>query len=222
MLSEFESINQKTGAIQGFPSNPLSCVNFFDTFESLGYETNPPQDFGFVKRNIHFATAASTGARNHLPVAVLEVLGDGLQSEPGMVRMSTYPLQKSPQNQLPYEKPYFDVPTVSFKQLRSSHIIPETVRMVRGALLMVPINKQYALSGPGLVSYQNMTYVGLNGIEFRKTNACPEIHNANSVPVKEAWPPDLLLSREHSSYGSSSTTRVRGDGPDEPISLLNM
>lgn len=71
------------------------------------------------------------------------------------------------------------------------------------APITVPLDKEYAPSGNGVVSYRNMAHVGYNGIQFRKLKACPELHNVNDPIVKEAWPVGLLrLSQNSPASGS--------------------
>lgn len=60
------------------------------------------------------------------------------------------------------------------------------------APLIVAMDKEYAPSGPGVVSHRNMLHVGYNGYNFRKLRACPELHNKDDLLVKEALPARLL------------------------------
>ena len=110
LLDGFEIINRKTRNVQGFVVNPLSSVDFATVFDMLGYETKPPQNFGFIKRNIYFAGACVAGAKNTLPVELRTVLGPALPDDPGMVRIATEPPSRSPQGQIPFEDRYMDVP----------------------------------------------------------------------------------------------------------------
>lgn len=100
LLAEFQSMRRKGGSTQGFAVNPLSCVDFSVVLESLGYETKPPKDFGFVKRNIHFATACSAGAIHRLPSKLRYIIGEMLPVDEGMVRICTEPPSYRPQKEL--------------------------------------------------------------------------------------------------------------------------
>lgn len=205
LLTAFESINRKSGSIHGFAVNSLSCVDFSEIFGSLGYETTPPKDFGFVKRNIHFSVACSYGAQNRLPVALRNLLGDLLPSEPGMVRVCSDPPGEFRQSELPYERRFTDVPAVALGSLGSVGVSDSTGPPFAEAAapLVVPMDRSYAPSGPGVVSHRNMEHVGYNGIEFRKLNACPELSNDSEPLVMQAWPVGLLgKDRYHLSGGS--------------------
>lgn len=210
LLSEFEAINRKRGSIEGFAINPLSCIDFATVLSSLGYGTKPSKDFGFVKRNIHFAAACVPGAKSRLPISTQKILGDLLPEDDGMVRICSEPPQHRPQKELPFEKRYFDIPAVALPNLNRSnaagscHISRNPADtdndgchfLVEDALtdppLIVEVNKEYAASGPGVVSNRNMTHVGFNGLAFRKLNACPELRNPDDPIVREAWPAGLL------------------------------
>lgn len=110
LLHEFESINRRGGSVQGFALNPLASVKFSEILGSLGYETKPSKDFGFQKRNIHFAAACSSGAKNRLPVNAKRIMEYMLPSEPGMVSICSEPPNGLTQSEIPYESRYFDVP----------------------------------------------------------------------------------------------------------------
>lgn len=198
LLTEFEQINRKSGCVQGYAVNPLSCVEFVAVLEYLGYETSPPKDFGFVKRDIHFSAACRPGAKDRMPAELRNLIGESLPSEPGMVRLCSDTTATCAQNELPYEKRYLDVPAVAHNTLdsRRRHVQSRSFRADRiedlHVPLVVPIDKEYAASGSGVVSNRNMVHVGYNGLHFRKLKVCPELHNVNDPSVKEAWPPGLL------------------------------
>lgn len=87
LLSGFEGINRKSGNVYSFALNPLASVDFSKIFCALGYQVKPPRDFGFAKRNIHFAGACSSGAKLRMPHTLRQLLEDALPDDPGMVRV---------------------------------------------------------------------------------------------------------------------------------------
>lgn len=192
LLSEFESINRNDGGIQGFAVNPLSSVDFGEVFSSLGYETKPPKDFCFVKRNIHFASACASGARERLPVELQKLMGEMLPEEEGVVRICSDPPSGCRQEELHFESRYFDVPATCLKASSLQHDARALASDFSEAPLIIPVEKCYAPSGPGVVNYRNMIHVGYNGFEFRNLKAYPELHHRDDPLVKEAWPPGLL------------------------------
>lgn len=218
LLAEFESINRKNGTVQGYAVNPLSSCDFVAILRSLGYETSPPKDFGFVKHDIHFSAACRPGAKELMPAKLRSLIGEMLPSHPGMVRLCSDTPVSCGQIEIPYEKRYCDVPAVSHSSLnsivhgnRSEVLSAAEENMYLEAPLVVPIDKPYTPSGPGVVSRRTMLHVGYNGIEFRKLNACPELHNLEDPLVREAWPPSLLISGQGSSE----------DVNDEPVRGLD-
>lgn len=208
MLSGFEHINRKTGKAHGFAVNPLSSIDFTAVFQSLGYETKPPADFGFIKRNIHFSCACVAGAKNRLHSELRELLGTALPDDAGMVRLSTEPPGPTAQSQLRYEERYTDVPAA---RIRSSNDGDNTSREwqhlddAADVPLVVPQEIGYSPSGNGVVSTRTAEHVGFNGIEFRRLAACPEMKDTSKPLVRQAWPRGLLEMR------SGAT------GSDEPI-----
>lgn len=91
MLGGFEDVKRRNGSVEGFAVNPLGSINFSAVLEPLGYVIKPSQDFGFTKRNIHFAGACAAGAKSRLPIELRELLSDALQDDVGIVRISSEP-----------------------------------------------------------------------------------------------------------------------------------
>lgn len=54
-------------------------MNYTEVFAQLGYQVKPEKEFGFVKRNIHFATACS--AKERLSPDLLEATGKLIPDE---------------------------------------------------------------------------------------------------------------------------------------------
>lgn len=178
----------------GFAVNHLSGVAFAEEFAALGYETKPPKDFGFTKRNIHFAAACLPGAKQRLPVELKRILGPAIPDKPGMVRLCSNPPSGKAQSEICYEDCYSDVPAVNI-----SRIGPESVGIqpVVGIAsvgdgssdaivvpLVVEMDKPYTPSGKGVVSHRTAHHVGHNGYEFCKLNAFPELRNSSSELVR--------------------------------------
>lgn len=84
----------------------------------------------------------------------------------------------------------------------STHLATEA-----DAPLAVPLDREYAPSGSGVVSHRNMVHVGYNGIKFRRLRACPELHNENDPLVRATWPLGLL---KRSSSREVSEEPVQG------------
>lgn len=103
LLSDFELINRKNGPVQGFAMNPTASVDFSEVLAPLGYETKPPKDSSFLKRNIHFATACAPGAKSCLTVKLKTLIGELLPSKSGMVRICSDPPSGRSQAELTYE-----------------------------------------------------------------------------------------------------------------------
>lgn len=110
LLDGFESINRNTGNVQGFSVNPLSSVRFATVCDMLGYDREPPQIFGFTKRDIYFARPCVAGAKNRFPVGLRTVLGPALSDDSRMVLIGTEPPGRSPQSQIPFKDRYMEVP----------------------------------------------------------------------------------------------------------------
>lgn len=199
LLNGFEDVKKKSGKVQGFAVNPLSSIDFAKVFESLGYETKPPSEFGFVKRNVHFAAACASGAKQRLPVQLKQLLDDALPDDPGMVRLSTEPPAGPPQCMLRHEDRYFDVPaarlTNSTMEEDLSMQMPNTgddCIEPYSTPLVVPLDTPYSPSGSGYVSTRTAEHVGYNGIQFRGLAACPEMRDTSKPLVRRAWPRGLL------------------------------
>ena len=190
LLDGFESINRKTGNVQGFAVNRLSCVDFATVFDMLGYETKRPQNFGFIKRNIHFAGACVAGAKNRFPVELRTVLGPALPDDPGMVQIATEPPSRGPQSQIPFEDRYMDVPAARLD------VREDEVGLLRGyesgPPLTVPLDTAYSASGNGVVLTRTAKHVDYNGIEFRRLKACPELSDSSKPIIRRAWPKGLV------------------------------
>lgn len=214
MLNGFEDVNRKSGKAQGFAINPLSAIDFAEVFQSLGYETTPPSEFGFVKRNIHFAAACAAGAKQRLPVELRELLQDALPDDPGMVRISTEPPTDPPQCQRRYEDCYFDVPAarLTSSEREDVHISVRTESLETDdadcAPLVVPLDMPYAPSGKGVVSTRTAEHVGYNGLSFRRLAACPEMRDISKPLVSRSWPRGLIDPSvgESASYEPGSGT----------------
>lgn len=84
--------------MRGFALNPLSSLDFASNLESLGYATRPPKEFGFLKRNIHFAGACRPEAKEGLEGELKTLIGPALPDIPGIVRLSTNPPSETHQN----------------------------------------------------------------------------------------------------------------------------
>lgn len=181
----------------GFAVNPLGGIEFAEVFASLGYETKPPKDFGFIKRNIHFSGACAVGAKQRISIDLQVLLGSALPDEPGMVRVCENPPIDRPQSELPYGERYFDVPAARFPQSADKGRQASVVRTP--APLVVPMDREYSPSGNGVVSNRTAHHVGFNGYGFRKLGAFPELRNSSSQLVRRAWPPGLI-----EPYGSGS------------------
>lgn len=198
MLSGFERINRRNGNVRGFAVNPLSSIDFAAVFHSLGYETKPPADFGFVRRNIHVAGACVAGAKNRLPIELRELFEPALPDDVGMVRISTEPPGDTSQMQLPFEDRYIDVPAARLQREGEHGNFIRGIAVRRGSddddevQLVVPLDLLYSTSGKGVVSTRTAEHVGYNGIEFRKLNACPEMRDTSRPLVRQAWPRGLL------------------------------
>lgn len=193
LLSEFESLKRRSGGVQGYAFNPLSSVDFSDILNSLGYETRPPKDINFTKRNIHFAAACTPAAKAHLPPVLQALIGRLLPDQPGMVRIGTEPPSPLPQSELPFEERYIDVPAMKLSETNAEEISSRSIpASVSDAPLSVPLNQAYSSSGPGVVSHRTATHVGYNGIGFRGERSCPELSNPASPVVTEAWPSSYL------------------------------
>lgn len=78
--------------MQWFFFTPLSQIAFAAVLASLNYDTNPPKDFNFTKRNVHFAEAAAPGGKEELSGSFKTLLGPVLPDEPGTVRICSSPL----------------------------------------------------------------------------------------------------------------------------------
>ena len=197
LLSEFESLKRRSGRITGLAVNPLSSVDFASVFELLGYDTKPPKDFGFVKRNIHFSAACTQAAKRNLSPALKVMLGPGLPDNEGMVRISSSPPTTKAQGQLPYEERSFDVPAVrNINPIQSSLNSREDELYVP---LTVPVDQSFSVGGNCVVSQNTAKRVGYNGFEFRKHNGNPELRQSASRLVRQAWPPGLLEPFESNS-----------------------
>lgn len=206
LLSGFEDVKRKSGSVQGFAFNPLSSIDFAEVFKSLGYQTKPPSDFGFVKRNLHFAAACAAGAKQKLPLDLRILMGAALPDDPGMVRVSTEPPGIA-QGALRYEDRYIDVPAASsaFRGIDnedSSDLLGTDD--LDDAPLVVPLDAPYAANGKYMVSTRTAQHVGYNGIQFRKLRACPEMRDSSKSIVRRAWPRGLLEANEYSRTQGSA------------------
>ena len=105
--------------------NPLSSIDFAEVFASLGYATKPPPDFGFLRRNIHFAAACKPGVKSRLPVDLGELFTSALPDDAGMVRISTEPPGLHAHSQLAFEGRYFDVPLQTYRILELKKLFME-------------------------------------------------------------------------------------------------
>ena len=104
LLIEFESMKRRSGRITGLAVTPLSSVEFASVFESLGYGTKHPKDFGFVNSNTNFSAACTQAAKRNLSPALKVMLGPGLSDNEGMVRISSSLPTTKAQEQLSYEE----------------------------------------------------------------------------------------------------------------------
>lgn len=187
LLSEFEAVKCKGGQVYGFAANPLASIEFSAVLESLGYRTKPPKDFGFIKRNIHFAAACNPVAKERLGCDLKQLLGTALPDDDGMVRLSSSPPTHRRQDALSFEERYCDVPAscLSDNDIHTPHESDVSPPLV------VPVDKGFTTGGQGVVSQRTTKHVGFNGIEFRTAKGYPELKNHSSRLVRQAWPTGL-------------------------------
>lgn len=149
----------------------------------------------------------------------MQLLGPALPEEEGMVRITTSPPTHRSQSELPYHERFFDVPVArttgcsaseppptQLHPLGHSHVSEE----IPLAPLVVPLDKPFAASGPGVVAQRTAKKVGFNGFEFRGSAGYPELNDSSSRLVKQAWPPALLrylttLPSGEPVYGAESS-----------------
>ena len=189
LLQEFESINRPaSGRIRGYAINPLGCIDLAEVFASLGYDTKPPKEFGFKNRNVHFACACLPDARETLSPELKRLLVNALPKDAGMVRLCSEPPNSRPNEWRCFADRWIDVPAAS----RAIEVTVENTSPNQEAPLVIPLDKEFAAKGPGVVSKRTAEHVGFNGLRFRGKMSFPELEEGRYHCTREAWPPGLL------------------------------
>ena len=104
---------------------------------------------------------------------------------------STEPPGLHAQSQLAFEDRYFDVPAAGLQDCRAKEAV-HGVSLSAGDGYVDPVvisfDREYSLSGPGVVSTRTAELVGFNEIEVRNLTACPEMWDTSKPLICRAWP----------------------------------